>query len=155
VDAAADVATHHPATLVPDPAVSAQQHEDFFLWDLCGYLILRRDADGMGADWAARANASFEWARERGQTCGVSMPASHAAPFRRMISAPQVVHRLEWITGAGFCMGADFGVRTLRRGEGRQLIHAGLNWRGNEFHYVLSEVDPGGGVIFLRASPFR
>ena len=57
--------------------------------------------------------------------------------------------------GAGFCMGADCGVRTLRRGEGRQLIHAGLNWRGSEFHYVLSEVGPGDGAISLRASPFR
>ena len=36
IDAAADVSAHHPATLKPDPAISAQQHEEFFLWDLCG-----------------------------------------------------------------------------------------------------------------------
>ena len=41
--------------------------------------------------------------------------------------------------GAGFCTGSDFGVRTLHRGEGRQLIHAGLNYKSNEYHYVLTE----------------
>jgi len=103
------------------------------------YLILRRDGDGMGQAWPAAANASFEWARESGVTAGVAMPAPYAAPFREMIAAPQVVHRLEWIMGAGFCTGSDFGVRTLHRGEGRQLIHAGLNYKSNEYHYVLTE----------------
>jgi len=103
------------------------------------YLILRRDGDGMGVQWPAAANASFEWARENGVAAGVAMPAPYAAPFREMIAAPQVVHRLEWIMGAGFCTGSDFGVRTLHRGEGRQLIHAGLNYKSNEYHYVLTE----------------
>ena len=56
-----------------------------------------------------------------------------------MIANPTVLERLEWIMGGGFCMSAEFGVRTLHRGEGQQLIHAGLNWKVNEHHYVLLE----------------
>ena len=73
-------------------------------------------------------------------------------PFREMIAFPPVMERLEWIMGGGFIQAATPGVRiyndynqwtdarsrhqltvrrptqvrTLSRGNGRQLIHAGL-----------------------------
>ena len=36
------VSASHPGALVPNPALSERQRLEFYLWDLCGYLILRK-----------------------------------------------------------------------------------------------------------------
>ena len=48
--------TEHPSTLATDPSFPAEQLLDFYLWDLCGYLILR---NCMPDDWAERANTAY------------------------------------------------------------------------------------------------
>ena len=40
-----DVGSYHPATLIADPTCDETRLMDYYLWDLCGYLILR---NGMG-----------------------------------------------------------------------------------------------------------
>jgi hypothetical protein len=100
LDREADVAADHPATLVADPRCDDQRRMDYFLWDLCGYLIIR---NGMGPAWAASANAAHEWAIENGRKeIYYTLPHPHCAPFRELIAAPAVTARLGWIMGAGY-----------------------------------------------------
>lgn len=44
-----------------------------------------------------------------------------------------MLQRLDWIMGAGFTQANMPGVRTLQKGKGRQLIHAGLNESHKEY----------------------
>lgn len=49
----------HPAALVKNEALTAQQQEDIWLWETCGFLILRGVMDPA---WVAAANATVDWA---------------------------------------------------------------------------------------------
>jgi hypothetical protein len=49
----------HPAALVKNEGMTAQQQEDTWLWETCGFLILRGVMD---SDWVAEANATVDWA---------------------------------------------------------------------------------------------
>ena len=83
IDAPADPATHHPTTLAPDPACPPEHEHDFYLWDLCGYLILRNT---MSSEWVERVNAAYEWARDNDRLKdGIyRLPSPYGDPFREM-----------------------------------------------------------------------
>jgi hypothetical protein len=49
----------HPAALVNNDGMTVQQREDVWLWETCGFLILRGVMD---SDWVAEANATVDWA---------------------------------------------------------------------------------------------
>lgn len=55
----------HPGALVKNQALTEQQQEDIWLWETCGYLILRGVMD---SDWVAAANATVDWALEQVRT---------------------------------------------------------------------------------------
>lgn len=112
---------YHPSILTPtmEPTID---EEEFFLWDLNGYLVLR---DVMDADWVQAACAGIEANRQDltgGHKPAILSPAlagsptsslrglfelaaPHAEPFRRMIAHPPVVQRLNWMLGGGFTLG--------------------------------------------------
>jgi hypothetical protein len=52
------VEEHHPGVLAPALGVPARQVEEMYLWDTCGFLILR---GVMNPAWIAAANAASEW----------------------------------------------------------------------------------------------
>jgi len=107
----------HPAVLVKD-SQSAVEENEFYFWDLNGYLLLRGVMDD---EWLAKANAAvdaFEDQIEVGAvTAGKSrslagtgrpelkglleLPAPHCDPFRKMIAHSVIEHRLNWMGASG------------------------------------------------------
>ena len=48
----------------------------------------------------------------------LGLPRPHCDPFRRMLTCPALVHRLNWMMGAGWALAhGSLGIRTTRRGE--------------------------------------
>ena len=104
---------HHPTVLVPNLELPEHQREEFFLWELGGYLVLRGLMD---KEWVAAANAAVDWAMEQPQGSPhhiphgrsgnflhpLSLPHPHCDPYRRMIAHPAVLERMEWMLGSGF-----------------------------------------------------
>lgn len=104
---------HHPTALVPNLELSERQREEFFLWEMGGYLVVRGLMD---ADWIAAANAAVNWAMEQPEDSPhhiphgrsgnflrpLSLPHPHCDPFRRMVAHPAVLERMEWMLGSGF-----------------------------------------------------
>ena len=80
------VCTHGGQTtvLVPDPSISAQQQLEFYLWDLCGYLILRESFAP-----AEQAIAAVEWAYET----GLLDPSDGWDPSVRAARICSILHR--------------------------------------------------------------
>ena len=74
----------HPSVLTPNPAISAQQQLEFYLWDLCGYLILRESFAP-----AEQAIAAVEWAYET----GLLDPSDGWDPSVRAPSICSILHR--------------------------------------------------------------
>ena len=135
-----DAGPYHPAALVEDESRTAQQKEDMWLWETCGFLILRGI---MGARWVEAANATVDWALAQGGehsllSSPMSLPKPHCVPFRRMVAHPAVLERLTWIFGSGFVHAGPAGVRLVppASGLGGQRIHAGQMDRSCDYHHV-------------------
>jgi hypothetical protein len=143
----------HPSALVPNPSWSAQQQEEFFLWETCGFLILRNVMD---PPWLAQANEAIEWAKSQPQDgpfrigngdgnmngnwlTPLALPKPHNLPYKRMIACPAVMERLAWIMGEGFVHYGSAPVRLADKGHGAQGIHAGLMEDDKDYHYVISQ----------------
>ena len=143
---------HHPSIYRHDPDTGIDADE-FFLWDLQGYLIL---PGMMDADWIAAADAAIDANADRltkghkppGNTArldGTSLsslrglfelPAPHAEPFRRMIAHAPVMQRLTWMLGGGFRLGH---VRAMcyEPGSCGLFLHGGSEPANSRNHYAL------------------
>ena len=109
---------YHPSMLIPDPECDIDSRE-FFLWDLCGHLVIRNVMD---PDWLELANTAIDDCSDRIRVGGsaakgseilagtgvpslhelLELPKPHCEPFRKMIADPAVVQRLTWMMGSGF-----------------------------------------------------
>ena len=121
---AAEPGIFHPSIYVRDPD-SGIDEKEFYHFDLCGHLILR---GAMDPEWLAAANEAIDANADQISTGGGSaagdskplagtgtgrssmgdpwkLPAPYGEPFQRMIAAPVLMQRLNWIMGSGFeCM---------------------------------------------------
>ena len=93
-----------------------------------------------------------------------------ALPFRRMLSCPAVLSRLQWMLGAGFTLRSSGGVLQGHRGSHGQFLHSGVTNPTDEGHtfraqngrilltetvnveWVLGHDDPHGGFIVCPGS---
>ena len=140
VDDSPGAAPHHPTALVENDSLDPSMKEDMWLWETCGYLILRGVMD---ADWISEANATIDWALGTMDDPGllgnpISLPKPHCLPFRKMVAYPAVLERLAWIFGSGFVHYAPAPVRLVdpQSGGGRQRIHAGQMDRSCDYHQI-------------------
>ena len=111
----------HPSIYIRDPN-SGIDEKEFYFWDLNGYLVV---PSVMDEEWLAEANQVIdkyqdrieigsELARGSISQAGtgrpllpglLNLPDSDSAPFRRMITHPTLVHRLNWMGGSGYRTG--------------------------------------------------
>jgi len=142
----------HPAFLCSDPD-SGIDHEEFYFWDLNGYLVLRGVMDDA---WLAAANEAVdrcedrievgeELARGSKSLAGtgrpllgelLELPEPHCEPFRRMVAHPVVEHRLNWMGASGGRMGGATGFVSVRGTSGHSL------------HDANEPLNPGRGYIY-------
>ena len=105
----------HPSILKLD-FTQGIDHEEFFKWDLNGYLVV---PGVMDAEWLQAANAAVDAHQDRIEVGGVlsggsvtqagtgrpllgglaNLPGGHGEPFQRMLAHPAVVARLNWMGG--------------------------------------------------------
>lgn len=131
---------HHPSTLVHDPNSGIDETE-FYLWDLCGHLVIRNVMD---AKWLSEANAAIEACADRIEVGGdaakgssvlagtgvpslknpFELPEPHCQPFRRMLANPAVIHRLNWMMGSGFIFRGGRAICSVKGTSGHGL-HSG------------------------------
>ena len=113
----------HPSIYTKDPDSTIDEQE-FFFWDLCGYLVVRNVMD---PEWLEAANGvvdkfqdrivvGSELARGSKSQAGtgrpllsglLELPEPYCEPFRKMIAHPAVVRRLTWMGGSGFRCGGS------------------------------------------------
>ncbi|MBT6144819.1 MAG: hypothetical protein HOH74_05280 [Gemmatimonadetes bacterium] len=146
------VTRHHPSIYRRDPDREIDSDE-FFFWDLNGYLVLR---GVMGGAWIAAASAAIDANADRITTGHkppdntarldgtplsslrdlFELPAPHADPFRRMIDHPAVMQRLNWMLGGGFTLGH---VRAMCYDPGScgLFMHGGSEPANSRNHYAL------------------
>ncbi len=130
----------HPSFLRPDPD-SGIDHDEFYFWDLNGYLVLRGVMDD---EWLAAANEAVEGYEDRievgeelarGSTALagsgrpllqglLQLPAPHCEAFRRMIAHPAVEHRLNWMGASGGWTGDATGFVAVKGTSGHALHDA-------------------------------
>lgn len=111
----------HPSILKLDTK-SGIDHEEFFKWDLNGYLVV---PGVMDPEWLEAANAAVDAHQDRIEVGGVlsggsvtqagtgrpllgglaNLPGDHGEPFQRMLAHPEVVRRLNWMGGSGYRCG--------------------------------------------------
>ncbi len=111
----------HPSILKMDTS-SGIDHEEFFKWDLNGYLVV---PGVMDATWLQAANAAVDAHQDKIEVGGVlsgssvtqagtgrpllgglaNLPGGHGKPFQRMLAHPAVVKRLNWMGGSGYRCG--------------------------------------------------
>jgi ectoine hydroxylase-related dioxygenase (phytanoyl-CoA dioxygenase family) len=131
---------HHPSTLVRNTNSSIDETE-FYLWDLCGHLVIRNVMD---AEWLSEANAAIEACADRIEVGGdaakgssvlagtgvpslknlFELPEPHCQPFRRMLANPAVIHRLNWMMGSGFIFRGGRAICSVKGTSGHGL-HSG------------------------------
>ena len=147
----ADAPDAHPGALRHDPT-AALDHEEFFSFDLNGYLTIKNVMDDA---WLAEARAAIDDNLDQVFLCGIGhdgdgtlavaegplagtgrpdmkglfeLPNGGAAPFLRMLDHPAVIHRLNWILGAGYLCEQNtaicsvFGSSGQRRKCSRSLL---------------------------------
>ena len=110
----------HPSIYTRDPNTDIDEKE-FYLWDLCGHLVLKGVMD---EDWLAAANNAIDQFADRIEAGGdaskgskvlagtsvpslkdlFNLPRPYCEPFREMIAHPAVVQRLNWMMGSGFTL---------------------------------------------------
>ena len=145
-------AIFHPAVLKADPE-SGIDHEEFYFWDLNGYLVLRGVMD---EEWLQAANEAIdrfedrvevgeELARGSKTLAGtgrpllsglLELPEPYCDPFRRMIAHPVVEHRLNWMGASGGRMGGATGFVAVKGTSGHTL------------HDANEPLNPGRGYIY-------
>ena len=130
-------AVFHPSFLQPNPD-SGIDHEEFYFWDLNGYLVLRGVMD---EEWLQAANEAidrFEDRIEVGRELAhgsktlagtgrpslpglLELPEPYCEPFRRMIAHPVVEHRLNWMGASGGRMDGATGFVAVKGTSGHSL----------------------------------
>ena len=131
---------YHPSAMTRNSDRTAEEFEEMWLWETCGYLILRGVMD---SSWVEAANATVEWALEQQEGADLlrnpmSLAKPFCIPFRKMLAHPAVLERLTWIFGIGFVHYAPGGVRLVeaQSGDGKQRIHAGQMDRSCDYHHI-------------------
>ncbi|NKB71030.1 MAG: hypothetical protein GKR89_28505 [Candidatus Latescibacteria bacterium] len=142
----------HPSFLTVD-SDSGIDHEEFYFWDLNGYLVLRGVMD---EEWLAAANDTIdrfqdrikvgeELARGSNSLAGtgrpllgglLELPAPYCDPFRRMVAHPAVEHRLNWMGASGGRMGGATGFVSVKGSTGHAL------------HDANEPLNPGRGYVY-------
>ena len=142
----------HPSFMKVDPD-SGIDHEEFYFWDLNGYLVLRGVMD---EEWLQAANAAVdrfadrvevgaELARGSQSLAGtgrpllgglLELPAPYCEPFRKMVAHPAVEHRLNWMGASGGRMGGATGFVAVKGTSGHAL------------HDANEPLNPGRGYIY-------
>ena len=130
----------HPSFYKVDPD-SGIDHKEFYFWDLNGYLIVRNVMD---AEWLEKANEAIDKFSDRivvGQelsrgskslrgtgrpTLGglLEFPEPYCEPFRKMLTHPAVIHRLNWMGGSGYRTGGATAFTSVKGTTGHSL-HGG------------------------------
>ena len=131
-------AVFHPSFLQPNPD-SGIDHEEFYFWDLNGYLVLRGVMD---EEWLQAANEAIDRFEDRIEVGGelahgsktlagtgrptlpalLELPEPYCEPFRRMIAHPVVEHRLNWMGASGGRMDGATGFVAVK-GTSGHLLH--------------------------------
>ena len=148
----------HPSFLQPDPDSTIDQDE-FYFWDLNGYLVLRGVMD---EEWLAAANEAVDHFDERivvgeelarGSTALagtgrpllaglLELPDPFSAPFRRMVADPVIEHRLNWMGASGGRMDGATGFVSVKGTSGHSL------------HDANEPLNPGRGYIYQNGRSF-
>lgn len=134
----------HPAMLKYDAECGIDARE-FYLWDLCGHVVLKNVMD---AAWLDAANSAIDIcfdhivsSKNKGSKAVsdadlptlkdiFELPKPHCDPFREMVANPSVILRLNWMMGSGFrCRDA----RAICSIEG---------WSGHRLHSGADPVKP-------------
>ncbi|MBT5832755.1 MAG: hypothetical protein HOH77_21410, partial [Candidatus Latescibacteria bacterium] len=136
----------HPATLKYDADCGIDARE-FYLWDLCGHVVLKNVMDTAWLNAANRAmDICFDHlvvgdgaAKEKTALSDTGVPSlhdvfelpkPHCDPFREMAVHPSVILRLNWMMGSGFrCRDA----RAICSAEG---------WSGHRLHSGADPIKP-------------
>lgn len=149
---------YHPSFLQVDPD-SGIDHDEFYFWDLNGYLVLRGVMDEA---WLAAANEAVdrfadrievgeELARGSQALAGtgrpllpglLELPAPYCDPFRRMVAHPVVEHRLNWMGASGGRMGGATGFVSVKGTSGHSL------------HDANEPLNPGRGYVYQNGRSF-
>lgn len=140
-----DAGILHPATLKYDADCGIDARE-FYLWDLCGHVVLKNVMD---AAWLDAANQAMDVCfdhivggsatKESNALADTGLPTlkdifelpkPHCDPFREMAVNPSVILRLNWMMGSGFrCRDA----RAICSAEG---------WAGHRLHSGADPIKP-------------
>ena len=128
----------HPATLKYDADCGIDARE-FYLWDLCGHVVLKNVMD---AAWLEAANRAIDVCFDHIVGSGSNavederlptlkdifeLPKPHCDPFREMAVDPAVILRLNWMMGSGF------------RCRDARAVCSMPGWKGHRLH---SGADP-------------
>lgn len=135
-----EAGTFHPSIYIRDPD-SGIDEKEFYLWDLCGHLVLRGVMD---AAWLDAANEAIDQCADRIGTGGdaggdsrrltgtglsslgglFELPKPYCEPFRKMIAHPAVVQRMNWMIGSGFKFGSARAICYVQGSSGH-FLHGG------------------------------
>jgi ectoine hydroxylase-related dioxygenase (phytanoyl-CoA dioxygenase family) len=130
----------HPSIYVRDPDSGIDENE-FYFWDLTGYLVLRNI---LTAEELALANEAVDRFEDRivvgnelsggstalagtgRPTLGglLQAPEPYCLPFRRMMAHPAVTQRLNWMGGSGWRCGGPTAFCAVKGSSGHSLHDA-------------------------------
>ena len=147
-----DPSVIHPSIYTRDPN-SGIDEKEFYFWDLNGYLVVRGVMD---EQWLAEANEAVDKFQDRivvGEELArgsisqagtgrpllsglLDLPDPYNAPFRRMITHPTVVQRLNWMGGSGY------------RTSGATVFCAVKGTSGHSLHDGNEPMSPSRGYYF-------
>jgi len=142
----------HPSIYTHDPNTGIDLDE-FYFWDLCGYLVLRNVLEKDNLELANEAIDRFEdqivvgneLANGSKSLAGtgrpllgglLQLPEPYNQPFIRMVSHPAIVHRLTWMGGSGFRCGGPTAFCSVKGTSGHSL------------HDANEPLNPGRGYVF-------
>ena len=111
----------HPSIYIRDPD-SGIDEKEFYFWDLNGYLVV---PGVMDEEWLAQANEVVDKHQDKIKVGGelargsisqagtgrpllsglMELPTEESEPFRRMMTHPAVIHRLNWMGASGYRTG--------------------------------------------------
>lgn len=134
----------HPAMLTYDAECGIDARE-FYLWDLCGHVVLKNVMD---AKWLEAANRAIDVCFDpdgvgEGKESNAladtdklslkdifELPKPHCDPFREMAVHPAVILRLNWMMGSGF------------RCRDARAICSAPGWSGHRLHSGADPIKP-------------
>ena len=140
-----ETGVHHPSILIQKPDSGIDETE-FYLWDLCGHLVIRNVMD---KEWLAAANEAIDACADRIEVGGdaakgskvlagtgiptlqglFELPEPYCQPFRRMLANPAVIHRLNWMMGSGFVFRSARATCSVKGTSGHGLHSGAGNFR--------------------------